>query len=628
MSTFPGGGVKSMECMGGLRQMVRAKMNLGMALEMQLENCPSRRLKSGLGLHLVVWMNAILFVCSQTAFGQFVVQPMLIEATARPGGRVETEILLQNWDRAEAQYVQVGTVELTQNENGSWLPVDPNEMDPNNPVDLSRIASCRPWIKLSRAGELLMVPPLKTLPVSVVIPVPAGVRGFYGAGIVVGLQPRPGVTEVALRYEFIAPVLLRIEGPSVRHKIELVDAGLEFRPQLDDSPATTLVTLSIENSGATYSRLQVLARVRAPAGDDWRVIVREPKFQEVYAIPGSHLKLKSDILRTLPSGNYMVSGALYVDGKLVKSIDKEVSFVGDKTTTRIAADAVIQMNPATVLIETVPGGMKSATVEVRNDSGEPVKIRAHLLTPKPLGGIVGGGKKGDDMSCAEWVDVSPNEFELGGYRTQNIRLVSRMPQGGAEYRGYYADLNLYASYPDGTNAGMTGAQVCVLNRQAQLSPVIEPKLVPKIDSAGEPSKYFVSARFLNLGDVHVSPKCEARLVLPDGRPIKTGPMRCEGKLSLMLPLEQRDFSGELDLSYIQAGYYRVEALLDYTPTDTRLLGTTSTRTKSAEPKVLQARTSKPVEVRIDEKNCRVLVDIPESTYKQEASKKAGGAVKW
>ena len=458
---------------------------------------------------------SILLAGSEMAMCQFVVTPMKIETTARPRVRVEAEIRLENQERTEQHYVTLSTTELTQNEDGSWLPVDPNNMDPNNPIDLSRISSCRSWIRLPPSNEQIRIPTLKTVPIKVEIDVPPGVKGFFCAGIVVSLLPRPDTEGVNLQYDFIVPVFLQIEGTALYHKIQLVDGGIEAAPQTEDASASTLVTLSVENLGATKSRLSLRAQVRAYMDNTTRVIVREQKFPDVDIIPGSRLKLKGDMARTLSAGNYLVTGTLFVDGKRAKAIEKEVSYAGDKTATKIYADAVIQTDPSAVLIETSPGNMKSITVKVtqrlrRYES----QIRAHMLTPKALGGFVVFGKRGDDLSCAEWIEVTPSEFELRGFSSQNIKIVSKMPEGGMDYRGYYADLNLYASYADGTNAGMTSAQVCVVNRQVASNPMVEARDV-KIENT-EPSKYIVSARFVNEGDVHVSPKCEAQLVQTDG----------------------------------------------------------------------------------------------------------------
>jgi hypothetical protein len=590
-----------------------------------------RRLSISWGIGVI----AIFLAGSDIAMCQFAVTPMKLETTVRPRVTIKTEINCENHFNAEVHYITLSTVELTQNEDGSWLPIDPNKMDPNHPIDLSKITSCRSWIELPQTGgDEITVGPLQTKSIPIEIAVPAGVKGFFSAGIVVSLKARKDTMGVGLQYDFIVPVLLQIEGSALYHKIQLVDGGLEAVPQSDDASASTLVTLSIDNTGSTKSRLSPRAQVRVYDNDTWRVIVRDLKFPDVDIIPGSHLKLKYNIDRALPAKNYLVTGALFIDGKRAKSIDKEVNFEGDKSTTAIHADAVIEMDPSTILLETTPGSMKTDTIKVRNDSDDPVTIRAHILTSKGLAGFIQGGKKGDDLSCADWIEIRPSEFELQKYGSRNIQVISKMPEGTLDYRGFYADLNLFASYADGTNAGMTTAQICVVNKKMQYNPVVEGRNI-KVENT-EPSKYIVSARFLNVGDVHVSPKCEARLVETDGTVIKSGKMDSDGKSPVMLPLEQRDFSGDLDLTYIKPGFYRVMARLDYNPIvelDYTKAGSTKSSGEIKTPswtKNSDARyvvVGKPVQIKLDENNYRVIEFISDTAYKQEASK-ARGAIKW
>ncbi|MBP8303076.1 MAG: hypothetical protein KBE04_02995 [Phycisphaerae bacterium] len=558
----------------------------------------------------------ILVAGNRMALGQFVVQPMRHDLAVRPRTRVETQVLLQNQERAETQYVEMRTLELAQNEDASWLPIDPDEIDPNSPVDMALIAksSCRSWITLGRGTDTpVQVRPMRMEPVNVVIDVPNGVKGFYCAAIAATLRPRPDVGGVPLTFRFVVPVLIRIEGPVASPKVELVDSGIEVVPELEDSPASTDILLCVENNGATHSRLRPRAQLCYEAGGVWKVVVAQVPFPEVDIIPGSRLKLRSNIGRTLPAGNYLVRGDLLVDARRVKGVDKEISFAGSASGSHLAADAAIRLGSPAVIIQSAPGAMRSSIVEVASDCPDPVTIRVHVQEPRATGGRanVATGIKSTDLSCADWVEVTPSEFTLRPYGRQNVRVVARMPGSNTEHRGYYADLNLFASYADGTNAGTTDAQICVLNQKAENKSLIQPDVM-KIDKT-EASVHTVVARFFNMGDVHITPKCEAVLLQPDGQPIKTGRMRSEGAPSLMLPLEKRDFSGELDLTYIKAGTYLLRAVLE---------------DSSSEPNaVAPGRLEKPLRISIDEKGQRFVEVISESAFKDEAGK-ARGAVRW
>jgi hypothetical protein len=501
-------------------------------------------------------MGLALLAGSQQALAQFVVNPMMIEARPQAGQRVETEIQLQNWDTTETQYVTLSRVNLTQDENGNWQVVDAN-----HPADLSKIHSCREWISVN-AGPVA-VQPAKTINVPVVIRPAAGSRGFWCAGIVCSLAPRSDAIGVTIKYEFVVPVLVTMDGPATYNKVMLVDAGLETFKDVDGTAGNTVVTLTIENTGQTYSRLIPRAQVFVPrANNDSQLVIREVKFSEVAIVPGSRLKIKGDCGRCLPSKTYMVRGFISVDGKPPKRIETKVAYAGEKAAKDVA-DAAVEIEPATVVIDSVAGSVGRSLVEVRNDSDQPVTIRAHVTTPGVFGGHVSpSGLRGESMSCSDWVDANPSEFTLQGYRSQKIQLTSRMPAGATESRGYYADLNLFSSYSDGTSAGAPcHAQICVTNKRVPPSPLVNGKKIAH-EPGDQPSKYTVLARFQNVGNAHIKPYCEAQLIRPDGVTILRSPMASQDKPDLMLPLEPRDFSGELDLTNLRdPGVYRIAAVL-------------------------------------------------------------------
>jgi hypothetical protein len=251
-----------------------------------------------------------------------------------------------------------------------------------------------------------------------------------------------------------------------------------------------------------------------------------------------------------------------------------------------------------------PGAMKTAVVEVRNGSPEPIAVRAYVLTPAEMASKTLGGRRGDDLSCAQWLEVNPAEFTLAGYASRNIRLICRMPAQGIESRGYYADLDLYASYADGTNAGKTKALICILNQAAKASQAVLSTQPLRFQPADQPSKYIVTARFANLGDEHVNPRGEIQLVAPNRTVVKTGRMTSEAMDRFMLPFDNRDFSGELDLTHMNEGYYMLRVLL-------RDIGTGSQRIDLSD-------TVKYVQVYLDQGR-RVMEEIPEGTFKQRAT---------
>jgi len=504
----------------------------------------------------IIGLMVIIFLSAGLAKGQLVIQPMRFELTAAPGGRVLDNLELYNHDLNNNVRVELTVVDLSQLEDGSWQPIDPNSDD----VDTSKLFSCKDWISLSQ--QIVDVAPLQMAPVRMSLRAPPGIYGFYCAGILVSMRSVGQIEGVALIFQFVIPVLVQIPGRVVRHKVELTDVGMEFREPTEEAPGTTLMSMSIVNEGRTYSRLLGLVRVWGLFSEHWRRIT-ERELQVVGILPGAKLKLEGDIRRSLPPGKYKVAGWLYVDGRRVKPIEKEIDFAGDPSVTNIATDAPLDLKPSDIIINSLPGATRMATLQVVNASDDEVNVKVQVALPPVLMGVV-GAFRGEDLDCTSWLDVEPSEFKLPSYAQQNIRIISKMPNPEAMHACYYALLGLFAAYPDGQNAGLTIANICVLNQQLRTRPLVRPGGPVGLAVQTE-SKYIVTSVFANYGDIHFTPqRCRAVVANTAGAAMTQELLRSERR-GIMLPLESRPFSGELDFSDYPEGYYRLEVNLEYGP---------------------------------------------------------------
>ncbi|HPY51779.1 MAG TPA: hypothetical protein PLO68_18065, partial [Sedimentisphaerales bacterium] len=86
-----------------------------------------------------------------------------------------------------------------------------------------------------------------------------------------------------------------------------------------------------------------------------------------------------------------------------------------------------------------------------------------------------------------------------------------------------------------------------------------------------PSRYIVTARFSNIGNTHVMPRCRALLSEAAagiaGALLRDVPMSSEvsGQSGNMLPLEIRQFTAVMDVASVPDGRYYVTAVLQYGP---------------------------------------------------------------
>lgn len=517
-------------------------------------------------LFCAIIITVAIHFSAETAFGQLIVQPMKINLTPAPGKRVKASFEIQNYDPNEIHIVSLTLVDISQSEDGKWRIIEPDSLnDPcsaNFGFDISKLSSCKDWVSLNK--DRVEVRAMRIVPVEMTIRVPPRTRGFYGAGIIATLELPPNTEGIGVVIRYLVPILLNIQqGRAMRHRVELQDVGLRFSEPNGLEPATTLITANIENKGGTFSGLKVLGRVRAFSSGHWQEVTTT-EFRDIGIIPGVKLRLQSDIGRSLPTGKYKVAAGLYVDGRRVKVLEKEIDFVGDPSITKVASDVALRIEPSEVTIESPPGGTRTSVIRVQNYSDEAVNVRTSLTIPPGLYGVTFGDLLGDELDCSGWVELMPEKFTLRRRGRLNIGIKTRMPKTSKMHACYYALLGLHATYPDGQNAGVKTAYICVANSQVKATPAAQPVKINFAQMEG--SRYLAVASFGNFGDTHFMPRCTAAVTNLMGVPMGSGKiLLTSSKSGLMLPFEFRSFSGAFDLSDYPAGVYRVEATLEYAP---------------------------------------------------------------
>ncbi len=515
---------------------------------------------------LAIVIAAALFLSSGTVFGQFTVQPMKLDLQVTVGKQVESALEIQNIDPNQTHTIDFSIAELTQGEDGSWQIIEPNDtVDPNSPYfgfDISKLSSCSKWIKLGI--DSVTVPPLQVSPVPLTVKVPRGQRGFFCAGIIASIRPRPDTTDVALVLRFLVPVIIEIQGRPVRNSVKSTDVGMEYLPAQGSRPPTALLSMAIENTGVTFPRLNPVARVWIFTEGHWKVLATTA-FQDIGIIPGAKLNLKTSLNKSLPTGKYKVAGVLYVDGQRTKRVEKEIDFVGDPAIVRAAADAPLDIFPTDVEVENLPGAKRTNMLKIYNGADETVNVRLGVGLPDSIKNTVYQGVKGMDLDCSQWLTVEPQQFTLRGEGgMQNVSIVSAMPENATTYPCYYSVLGLWATYPDGQNAGVSTSKICIKNKNIQASPQARAtRLIPTVLSE---SKYLIAASFFNSGIDHFTPvKCKAAVTIGVDRIPRASTLMTSTERGVMLPFENRNFSGVLDFANLPAETYRLSAALEYAP---------------------------------------------------------------
>jgi len=538
------------------------------------EHSTNRRVAAATGaasnmslLFRFVALAVVLLSSTGPVSGQFTVQPLKLDFQVTSGKLLPQKIDIRNTDD-ESHTIELRKVDLTQNIDGDWEIVEPN-----SGVDTSKLASLKDSIQLGTTSMTLG--PLQTAPVEVVIRVPRGSRGFACAGIIVSMESTtPSNTPINL--EYLVPVVLQVMSRSVRHDVRSVDLGMEFIPAGEQglgSPATTVLWMDIVNDGRTFPRCKPLARIWSWAGGHWRHVTTtafQDKSNDVGIIPGAKVRVKTDLMKTLPAGQYKIAGELYVDGRRIRRLDKEMDFAGDPEQDNLAVDVALDLDQREVMIEGLPGSTRTTSILVQNASDEVLNIQAVLELPRELTGKVIQQKvNGSDMDCTPWIDIEPKRFKLQGAGwTQPIRITCTMPESAVNCPNYYANLDFWSFYSDGQNAGRTRARVAVQNikfDRFKAEPVATAGKFSPHPIGG--SKYLIAAEFHNNGLVHFTPIRGKAAITDTASDVPRVSTPLKSDLSVrglhMLPAETRNFSGVLDLSLLDPGEYRLSVGLQY-----------------------------------------------------------------
>ena len=482
----------------------------------------------------------------------FNVQPMMMDAAARAGQVLELPLRINSTSATGGQTVELRLVELTQTPQGNWWIVerDGEQAPPHE-------ASAADWITL--ASDSLELAAVAATETTVTVRVPRAARGAYFAALLVETPRPPDAAGLIVRVRFLIPIIIQIQGRSVRQQVELDDVTMIYEVDEEDRAApTTRAHLHIVNRGRTYSRVRGQLTVERQSGERWRPVTRINLAQRSI-IPGVTLELGGDLERRLPSGIYRLRGELSVDGRRTRAVEKMIAFEGDPNVDAVAYDTALTLEPEMVQMDVAPGTTRTAAVRIENPGEDAVTVRMAAITPDDLRGVAMGELRGDAYSAEPWTEIQPAEFTIrpGGWR--NVRVISRVPREDVARANYYADLLLEGRYADGQNAGVTRSIVHLARRGVEAEPrgMIERILVAEGDA---PSEHVVQARFVNIGNVHLEPVGDVQVLSGRGTVARA---RLAADPGPVLPLGKRSFSGTLDLSQVDPGYYVLRASFGY-----------------------------------------------------------------
>jgi hypothetical protein len=496
------------------------------------------------------WFALLLVIISGAVSAQaqgFMVKPAVLELSARRGEAIETQIEVRNATERLLKIEVISGGLGQQDSGGAKL------LEPTDERSTTAARSCFPWLKLDSTE--LDIPPLMSGKVNLKIKVPLGVHGFYSAALRVRNKPPENLKpkELALVVQFTVPILITIQGTPARERIAPVDASMRFHPKDKDHPATTHVVLSVCNSGETFGRVHGRMTVFAMVKNAWRQVLQTDVGENVALLPGYTINIAQDIRRSLPPGKYKLQAYLTLAGRYKGRVERIVDFAGDPNVKSLIEDAALTFTPDNLEIRSTPNAMRSAVVTVTNNGVDVANVRCGLMMPKELDGVTMGTVKGTDLSCTKWATVEPREFTLQPGRRKAVRIILNHPEEETVTPNYYANLLFVATNNEGQGTGDWRVPVWVRNGRLPSTPRAQGVTI-EIDEL-DTNKYTVTAKYANVGNIHLEPTATAGVTTFAGDGVASTTMTAEK--ARVLPLSMIVFSGEFNLSKVEEGNYTV-----------------------------------------------------------------------
>ena len=511
-------------------------------------------MKNRLCLFLGIVAVAFVGVSTPANAVGFTVNPMTINCSPQPDTHLEQSLTLFNTQKDGEQLVDVKLLELTQGSDGGWQAVDPKS-DPVPP----NIRSCLNWVSVS--AETVKVASLQSAEVTVRINVPRGAYGFYGAAIAAQTYVDPNAKGIATIIRFLIPILLEVQGRSVQQRVELADTGMAFQAGHEDKPGTTLLSMTVVNSGQTLTRIAGETALYHLVADQWRRVF-SAAFKERSVIPGVTITRTSDLERRLPSGKYRVETTMHAGGRRYKPLTKEIDFAGDPTVGDVPVDVPFVLDPPQLEIQGIPGARRSAYLTIENPTDGPLDMVCSVLQPKDLQGVSMGEIKGDDFSCNTWTEIKPDRFTFPARAKRKIAVQVAYPKPGGKKPYYYGTFKIAATYLQGQLAGSATGLIIVQDQSEKAAGSMQGMGMSLAHAEGE--QYSVLATFGNTGNVHLAPKPLGSVVEASDagmRPVQD--FDFDKEPGLLLPLGMRRFSGVIDFSKMGPGVYVIKAAAEH-----------------------------------------------------------------
>ncbi|MBZ0265115.1 hypothetical protein K8I28_10635 [bacterium] len=488
----------------------------------------------------------------------FMVRPSRLVLVGTPGELISTTVGISNND-SQAARAKIQIAVLDQSTDGKSRVVPSEELD-----ELAgKLRSCAEFITLE--NESIVIPGLQTFNLSLEIQLPNNARGTYYCAMIVASDPDRDQPGLAVVVNFLVPITVEVEGVAQRKDISISNIEMFHRNEFTDNrsgkliPASDWISLSLENAGIISAEVKGDVTIMRQSGKRWKRVT-EVSSETVNMLPKTSWPFLIKIPKALPSGNYQVRGTLHVDGRRMRPLEKIIDYRGDPNITELVEDVVLMIQPAVLEVEGVQGAKRNVRLNIQNPSDQNISFVIDKKIPTVLQSVAIGDLLGKSFASTQWLEIKPDKFHLRGGAERSLLIHCVFPEDSLEHPFYYSTIGIHGYSQNGDV--LTNEEVVLIAKN------ISTEGSPKLQANGmtisivENDIYSITARFGNVGNTHLLPELSAFLGdVGDTKMLQRINMT-EAK-NMIIPMEIPTYSGEVDLSRIDDGYYRIHINAKY-----------------------------------------------------------------
>lgn len=390
-------------------------------------------------------MFLILICVDIFAQGTFSVRldPMVVTKSVAQGSQFSYEVYLENSDPFNPVTIEAKVEDVVEDIDGMYNIA---------PAGSTKYSAAR-WIKVD--PEVFTISPSSGKQVTVNVSIPRGITGGRYAAIVFKIVPPQQTPQVmeeavgfAVQFQFQLASFLELTVEAGQRRIEAY--AVDFQIQKISEIKSLIEVARMVGEDATVFSVSVLNKSNVHVQTTGELTIKTSEGRTLLKmplgsgrgiiLPDTTVKIRSITTRKLPPGGYTAKAVVNYGGHRPAVVETQFSVKEDTAQVEQAKASSVPMfyiEPGNIELKVMPKTFRSTLISITNRGNETAQINASIY---PLEYDINGELVPIEnrQKAVDWIELSPNSFELKPNQTRKLRIVARPPEDALG--GYYFDL--------------------------------------------------------------------------------------------------------------------------------------------------------------------------------------------